>query len=69
MVDIFGMTLEVISRPFMFKLLKLCHFDSLFFELVEMVITKGNQQGDRLNLNYLEMTFKFMRKEFIKFYL
>ena len=38
MVDIFGMTLEVISRPFNIELLRLCHFLVFHQLLVDMVL-------------------------------
>ena len=37
MVDIFGMTLEVISRPFNNELLRLCHFVVFLQLLLDMV--------------------------------
>ena len=38
MVDIFGMTLEVISRPFNIELLRLCHFLVFLQLLLDMVL-------------------------------
>ena len=38
MVDIFGMTLEVISRPFNIELLRLCHFLVFLQLLLGMVL-------------------------------
>ena len=38
MVDIFGMTLEVISRPFNIELLRLCHFLFFLQLLLDMVL-------------------------------
>ena len=38
MVDIFGMTLEVISRPFNIELLRLCHFVVFLQLLLDMVL-------------------------------
>ena len=37
MVAIFGMTLEVISRPFNIELLRLCHFAVFLQLLLDMV--------------------------------
>ena len=38
MVDIYGMTLEVISRPFNIELLRLCHFLVFLQLLLDMVL-------------------------------
>ena len=37
MVDIFGMILEVISRPFNIELLRLCHFVDFLQLLLDMI--------------------------------
>ena len=38
MVDIFGKTIEVISRPFNIELLRLCHFLAFLLLLLDMVL-------------------------------
>ena len=40
MVNIFGMTLEVISRPFYIELLQLRHFVAFLYLLLDMVSLK-----------------------------
>ena len=40
MVYIFGMALQVISRPFKFEFLKLCHFIAFFLSLLDYCTEK-----------------------------